>query len=220
MEKVILSKDDLYELLARKPDFNGSEGNLYKMGKRIYKLYHNPYAYSAKRLGEIISFQSVIKRTKLPIGPIYFENQFIGSNLYHFEEATSFESLYSASLAERIQKLRELSLNLQELTMNGLVLEDLFYGNLILSKNRTVEIIDTDGHNMRLLQSDDQIGFLLKCFKGIILECCEPEIEVLKSYTKTLTTLDSTNLSYETIEQLLNYIASDSSRQLYKKKIG
>lgn len=32
MDKITLSKDDLYELMARKPDFDGSEGNLYKMG--------------------------------------------------------------------------------------------------------------------------------------------------------------------------------------------
>lgn len=220
MDKITLSKDDLYELMARKPDFDGSEGNLYKMGKYIYKLYHNPYAYNATRLGQIISFQPRIKRTKLPIGPIYFENQFIGSILYQFEEASSFETIYNADLHERIQKLRELSLSLQELTSNGLVLEDLFYGNLILTKDRTVEIIDTDGNNIRLLQNDEQIGLLLNCFRGLILECCEPEIEILKKFKRRIPYLKSADLSYGTIEQLLNYINSDQSIQLYKKKIS
>ncbi len=219
MEKVILSNEKYMELLSRKPDFGGREGNLYKVGSHLYKLYHNPYFYSDIRLKEIILFQSKIKHTILPLGAIYFGSQFIGSILHPFENTSPFESLYHDDLSVRIQKLRELSLNLQELTNQGLVLNDLFYGNVVLAEDKTIQLIDTDGDNMQFLQSDQQLDFMLGCFRGLILECCIPGATCFDYLKLTDQIMNDQNRSYEALEQLLIYLGTNEFVKQYQKTI-
>ncbi len=219
MEKVELSKEEFMELLARKPDYSGSEGNLYKVKSGIYKLYHNPYIYSDTRLEQIISFQPKMKRTKLPLGAIYFNSQFIGAILYPFEQAASFESLYHSELKNRIQKLRDLNQNLQELTTNGLVLEDLFYENLILDENGNVQIIDTDGDNIRLFQNKNQLNLLLKQFRTLILECSMPGSNEFDYEKLKHPAMNAKSLTYDMIEQLLTYLEASSAVKQFQKTI-
>ena len=131
--------------------------------------------------------------------------------------SSPFETLYEAELDERIKKLKELSQSLQEFTSNGLVLADLFYGNLILTEDKTVQIIDTDGNNVVLLKGNCQFQKMLASFQGIIFECCESEITMLKHSGENIPLIDFDHLSYDALDGLLDYINSEQAKKQYQK---
>ena len=218
MEKVILSNEEYMELLSKKPDFDGSEGNLYKVGSRLYKLDHNPYSYSDIRLEEIISFQPKIKHTQLPLGAIYFNTQFIGAVLHPFD-ASSFETIFTRPLPFKIQKLKELSRNLQELTKQNLILDDLFQDNIVITKEEEVQLIDIDGNNCHHLKSPEQLQILLKQFRTLILECCIPGFTFLDINKIKHKVITAPQLSYDLLAKLLKDFERNPIISQYQKTI-
>lgn len=172
MKHIELSIQEYSTLITQKPNFNGREGNLYRVNNCLYKLYHNPYRYPIQRLETIISYQNELQYTTLPIGSIHFLDQFMGPLLKDFPNSYTLAILRKSSPSFKIKKLKELSRNLQEITNLGLILNDLDYENVLLSKEQTIEIIDMDGDNVMLFQTSDQLETLLAQFRTLILECC------------------------------------------------
>lgn len=219
MEKIIFSKEEYLEILSKKPDFHGSEGNLYKIGNRLYKLYHNPYAYSDTRLKQIISFQPKIRQTQLPLGAIYFNFQFIGAILHPFENASSFETIFTQTLSFKIQKLKELSRNLQELVNQHLVLDDLFQENIIITPEGKIQIIDIDGDNLHQLENLEQLQILLRQFRTLILECCIPGFTFLDINKINHKIIKTRQLSFTLLTKLLDDFSNNPVVLQYQKTI-
>lgn len=224
MKHVELSIKDYSTLIIRNPNFNGREGNLYKVNDCLYKLYHNPYLYSAKRLETIISYQKELQYTTLPIGSIHFLDQFMGSILKEISNSYTLGILRNTSPSFKIKKLKELSRNLQELTNVGLILNDLDCDNVLLSKEQTIEIIDVDGDNVMLFQTPDQLETLLAQFRTLILECCffpYHEIALERAglnQSRRETYLENTP-SYLLLDEFLDILNRDSIISNYQKNI-
>lgn len=206
---VNLSTQEYGNLYAQEPTFQGREGNLYRVKKNLYKLYHNPYLYSAHRLQEIISYQKWLQYTTLPIGPIYVLDQFIGAILKEHIDSKPFSSLKTCSREFQIEKLKELIRNLEELHEVGLTLHDFDIYNVLILKTGQIELIDLDGDNICLLHEKQELTKLLKQVRSTILECCFGSFDS----ESALPYLTDDELSYPVLKELLERIQLETLDQ-------
>lgn len=175
----MINKNFTFSEIIKLKVFNntGSEGILFDYdGIHLLKKYYNISNYSEEHLKEIIYAQKYIERTTLPLGIGYFNDIFIGSILKKFNNTISFKDMsLTYSIKYKLIKLRELLECIQELTNNGLYLDDIDVENVLFVDNK-VEPIDLDGTGIIIDKkcNNELLNRTLTLFKTIVLDTLFP----------------------------------------------
>lgn len=200
----------------------GNEAEIFQFSKdKVLKIYHTPKAFLERKILLLSEMQPLIKNTHLPLGRVYFKDEFIGCvHIYH-RNSVNFESLInSPDHSYRIDKFKQLNDNINELILNNIYYDDLDSENVLITPNNKVELIDTDSAFISTNQSKNnkRKKEIYNQLKSMIIECLFDEEyffndkEVLSRYkvkNEYIDQITSSNLSYEFFDELFNYLEKD-----------
>ncbi|MGE5455546.1 MAG: hypothetical protein ACM3O4_00345 [Ignavibacteriales bacterium] len=199
-----------------------NEAEIFQFSKdKVLKIYHTPKAFLERKILLLSEMQPLIKNTHLPLGRVYFKDEFIGCvHIYH-RNSVNFESLInSPDHSYRIDKFKQLNDNINELILNNIYYDDLDSENVLITPNNKVELIDTDSAFISTNQSKNnkRKKEIYNQLKSMIIECLFDEEyffndkEVLSRYkvkNEYIDQITSSNLSYEFFDELFNYLEKD-----------
>ena len=113
--------------------------------KRFYKIDRCPNAFSACMISRLRKKQLEVMYTQFPLGRIFDQQIYVGSNQVYFEGYKNFLSLYShPDLFYQLGLFERLLRNLEELHKVGIHHQDLYDENILYKENQ-VQIVDWEG---------------------------------------------------------------------------
>ncbi|MBE6153179.1 MAG: hypothetical protein E7166_03015 [Firmicutes bacterium] len=152
MDRLIDISSSEYNKLF-KLNVESSEGELRRYNNNeLIKRYNNPDDYDLEKLEYLIFNYGSKLKTKMPLAPVYIDEQFSGALLKNFNNSYPFGALKNIkNLSVKISKLRVLMSRLIELAKNNLYTTDLHSFNVLLTGNNLdVQIIDVDRNGLEI----------------------------------------------------------------------
>lgn len=216
-----LKLNTLEYLSYRKPNFEGNEGKLFIRNNQVHKIYKKIWQYDSRKIILLNERQKYIKNTTMPLGIISLDDIFIGVILKLFQNHIPLSKLNSSLI---IDILRQIKVNLQELTSNYIYPTDLDDENILISKTGKVEFIDIDGLDTIVSSSFNKkhLKTVLILYRNIILSLLYPGYDAIDYYSQGnqylselgirnsfIYELSSPDLSYESLQDFIDYTVKD-----------
>lgn len=180
-----LKNEELKKLPNLKVNSTEATFKIYNSNK-LLKIYNDPEYSDLEKLEYLIFYYRDKLKTKMPLGPLYIDENFSGAVLYYFKDAYNFTALKnSRNLKLKISRLKMLKNRLIELIKNNLYTTDLHSSNIVLTKERLmVEIIDVDRNGLDIFDN-----FNSKAYKYVTYEYMKLILEILfEEYNPILST--------------------------------
>ena len=210
MDKVIvLTKEEVKKLPRLKVNSTEAILKIYNHNE-LLKIYIDPEYEDIKKLEYLIYEYSGKLKTKMPLAPVYIDDNFYGSAIYYFKGAKHISYLRKIKDVElKINKLKTLKNKLIELTSNNLYTVDLHSGNVLLTKeNLDVEIIDVDRRGLEITDffNKNLYNNVVTQYMRLILEVFFGEYHPTKSviFNNTTYILEKHKIKPDYIEKIAN----------------
>lgn len=152
-----LSENELNSFEPFAKDCGHTESNLYINNELVFKIFKNQKDVTLMKNKEkkvdFLRFSN-IEEFILPKHKVYVNNSFVGYTSDYFAGSNTLQSIYYLPLDKKIRLLNQVSLALESIHEQGIILGDINADN-ILYKDNIIKFADADSASLEDLPNDN-----------------------------------------------------------------